>query len=215
MGIINVGISKARRLLMLVLLLLCTANSFFLRAQNATDATTAVAPNASFNPTALNVFVGQLSFTRPTLSVTDPNTKKPIRGKFIERWSIKDKDGKTVTTSETVDNRVKFTDPTTGTKVSLLYGLDSIGNRAGTFTVVDSLLPLPRYKDQYTEAEASYKVTVSSPTVTAEYYNGSTKLTGESTLQIYNYKTNGGVCIPPFLCPPPSSIISLTILPMT
>ena len=192
MGVINVGISKTRRLLMLVLLLF-TAGCFVLRAQ---DATTAVAPNASFNANALNVTVGQLTFTRPTLSVTDPNTKKPIRGKFVERWSIRDKDGNIVTESKTVDNRVKFTDPTTGSTVSELYGLDAIGNKAGTFTVVDKLVPLTRYQSQYKETEASYTVTVSSPTVTAEYYNGSTLLNSESTLQIYSYKNNrGGVSV--------------------
>lgn len=185
MGIINVGISKARRLLMLVLLLF-TAGCFFLRAQDK--------PNARFNSDVLNVTVGQLTFTRPTLSVTDPKSGKPIRGKFVERWSITDKDGKTVTTSETVDHRVKFTDPTTGTKVSLLYGLDSIGNKTGTFTVVDQLLPLPRYQSQYTETEASYKVTVSSPTVTVEYYNGSTLLNGTpaNSLQLFTYGNGGG-----------------------
>lgn len=63
MGIINVGISKTRRLLML-LLLLCTAGCFFLRAQDK--------PNARFNSDVLNVTVGQLSFTKTTLSVTAP-----------------------------------------------------------------------------------------------------------------------------------------------
>lgn len=189
MGVINVGISKTRRLLMLVLLL-CTAGCFFLRAQ---DATTAVAPNTVFSPEALTVTVGQLTFTRPTLSVTDPSGK-PIRGKFIERWYIKDKDGQIVTESKTVDNRVKYTDPTTGSTVSLLYGLDAIGNKAGTFTVVDQLLPLPRYESQYKETEASYTVTVSSPTVTAEYYNGSTLLNGTpaNSLQLFTYGNEGG-----------------------
>ena len=192
MGVINVGISKTRRLLMLVLLL-CTAGCFFLRAQGTTKP---VAPNAIFSPTALKVTVGQLTFTRPTLSVTDPSTGNPIRGKFVERWSIRDKGGKTVTESKKVDNRVKFTDPTTGSTVSELYGLDAIGNKAGTFIVVDKLVPQTRYQSQYNETEATYTVTVSSPKVTAEYYNGSTLLNSESTLQIYSYKNNwGGVSV--------------------
>ena len=105
-------------------LLLFTASFGIMRAQTA--------PNVSFSTSTLEVTVGQLKFTRPTLSVTDPtSTGKPIRGKFLERWHIMDKDGKIVTTSKIVDNRVKFTDPTTGSTVSLLYGLDSIGNKPG------------------------------------------------------------------------------------
>lgn len=82
MGIINVGISKTRRLLML-LLLLFTAGCFFLRAQ---DATKPVAPKAVFTPEALNVTVGQLTFTRPTLSVTAPTQINPMpNGGTIQR----------------------------------------------------------------------------------------------------------------------------------
>ena len=175
-----------RRMLALALLLF-TASFGIMRAQTA--------PNVSFSTSTLEVTVGQLKFTRPTLSVTDPtSTGKPIRGKFVERWHIMDKDGKIVTTSKIVDNRVKFTDPTTGSTVSLLYGLDSIGNKPGTFTVVGSLLPLPRYKNDYKAAEATYTVIVKSPTVTAEYYNGSTLLNGTTTnsLQLFTYGSGGG-----------------------
>ena len=184
------GISRFRRLLTLALLL-CTASCYTLRAQGTTKA---AEPKATFSPNSLTVTVGQLKFTKPTLSVTDPSTGKPIRGKFIERWYIKDKDGKIVTTSKVVDSRVKFTDPTTGTTVSLLYGLDSIGHKPGTFTVVDSLLPLPRYQSQYTKAAATYTVTVNPPTVTAEFYNGSTLLNGTTpkALQLYTYGNGGG-----------------------
>lgn len=184
------GISRFRRLLTLALLL-CTASCYTLRAQGTK---TPPVPNATFNPTALTVTVGQLKFTKPTLSVTDRSTGKPIRGKFIERWYIKDEGGNIVTESKKVDNRVKYTDPTTGTTVSLLYGLDSIGHKPGTFTVVDSLLPLPRYQSQYTKAAATYTVTVNPPTVTAEFYNGSTLLNGTTTtpLQLYTYGNGGG-----------------------
>jgi len=190
------GISRFRRLLTLALLL-CTASCYTLRAQNTT---TGAVPNAIFNPNSLTVTVGQLKFTKPTLSVTDPSTGKPIRGKFIERWYIKDEGGNIVTESKKVDNRVKYTDPTTGTTVSYLYGLDAIGDKAGTFTIVDSLLPLPRYQSQYMKAAATYTVTVNPPTVTAEFYNGSTLLNGTTpkALQLYTYG-NGGVLPPP--CP--------------
>lgn len=174
-----------RRMLALALLLF-TASFGIMRAQGTK---TAAEPTATFNPTSLTVTVGELNVAKPTLSVIDPNTRKPIRGKFVERWYIKDKDGKIVTTSKIVDNRVKFTDPTTGSTVSLLYGLDSIGNKPGTFTVVGSLLPLPRYKNDYKAAEATYTVIVKSPTVTAEYYNGSTLLNGTTAkaLELYTY----------------------------
>ena len=181
------GISRFRRLLTLALLL-CTASCYTLRAQGTK---TPPVPNATFNPTSLIVTVGQLKFTKPTLSVIDPSTStgKPIRGKFIERWYIKDKDGKIVTTSKVVDNRVKYTDPTTGTTVSLLYGLDAIGHKPGKFTVVDSLLPLQRYQKDYSAAAATYTVTVNPPTVTAEFYNGSTLLNGTTpkALELYTY----------------------------
>lgn len=179
-----------RRMLALALLLF-TASFDIMRAQTA--------PTASFSTSTLEVTVGQLKFTRPTLSVTDPtSTGKPIRGKFVERWHIMDKDGKIVTTSKIVDNRVKFTDPTTGSTVSLLYGLDSIGNKPGTFTVVGSLLPLPRYKNDYKAAEAKYTVIVKSPTVTAEYYNGSTLLNGTTTnsLQLFTYGEWNSTSVP-------------------
>ena len=179
-----------RRMLALALLLF-TASFGIMRAQTA--------PTASFSTSTLEVTVGQLKFTRPTLSVTDPtSTGKPIRGKFVERWHIMDKDGKIVTTSKIVDNRVKFTDPTTGSTVSLLYGLDSIGNKPGTFTVVGSLLPLPRYKNDYKAAEAKYTVIVKSPTVTAEYYNGSTLLNGTTTnsLQLFTYGEWNSTSVP-------------------
>lgn len=185
------GISRFRRLLTLALLL-CTASCYTLRAQGTK---TPPVPNATFNPTSLTVTVGQLKVTKPTLSVTDRSTKKPIRGKFVERWGIIDKDGNTVKDSKKVDNRVKITDPTTGSTVSSLYGLDSIGHKPGTFTVVDTLLPLPRYKEQYTEVVARYTVTVNSPKVTAEYYNGSTLLNGTpaTALQLYTYGNGGGL----------------------
>lgn len=169
---------------MLALALLFAASFGIMRAQGTK---TAAEPTATFNPNSLTVTVGELNVAKPTLSVIDPNTRKPIRGKFVERWYIKDKDGEIVTTSKIVDNRVKFTDPTTGSTVSLLYGLDSIGKKSGTFTVVDSMLPLPRYQSQYTKTAATYTVTVQSPTVIAEYYNGSTLLNGTTpdSLRLY------------------------------
>lgn len=203
-------LSSCRRLLTLVLLL-TTASCFILRAQSTTNS---VDPKASFDKTSLEVTVGQLSVTKPVLTVTDPTTGKPIRGRFVERWGIEDAKGNRVTNAKKVDHRVKFTDPTTGSTVSLLYGLDSIGTKPGTFTVTDTLIPQKRYEDQYSTVIAKYKVTVNSPTVTAEYYNGSTLLNGSTpvALQLYTYGT-GGVLLQLYPCLPPNSTTRLTTLP--
>ena len=119
-----------------------------------------------------------------------------------------------MTNAKKVDHRVKFTDPTTVSTVSLLYGLDSIGTKPGTFTVTDTLIPQKRYEDQYSTVIAKYKVTVNSPTVTAEYYNGSTLLNGSTpvALQLYTYGT-GGVLLQLYPCLPPNSTTRLTTLP--
>lgn len=188
MGRIINRVNRLRRLLTLVLLM-TTTSCFILRAQ---EATSPVEPKAGFDPTSLEVTVGQLAVTKHVLSVTDPTTKRPIRGRFVERWGIIDASNKKVTSSKIVDNRVKFIDPTTGSTVSLLYGLDSIGNKPGKFTVIDSLIPQKRYEDQYTMVIARYTVTVNSPTITAEYYNGSTLLGEASDLQLYSYKNQWG-----------------------
>lgn len=170
--------SLHRRLLVLILLL--STSCYMMRAQ--------VAPTVKFNPASLEVTVGQLNPTKPTLSVTDPSTRKPIRGKFVERWGIEG-----VTSAKKEDNRVKFTDPTTGSKVSLLYGLDAIGNKEGKFTVVDTLMPQARYANDYQMVVAKYTVSVKSPTVTVEYYNGSTLLNGTpaATMQLITYGSGG------------------------
>jgi hypothetical protein len=168
-----------------VLMLLLSANWCTVCAEDATQKTK---PTVRFT-SDLKVTVGQLSFTRPTLSVIDPTSNKAIRGRFIQRWGIKDADGNQVTTSLEEDGRVKFVDPTTGSKVSQLYGLESIGDKIGTFEVTVSLTPQDRYKDLYESAQAYYTVVVNPPTITVEYYNGSTWLnsTLPSSLQLYSY----------------------------
>lgn len=153
------------------------------------ESSTKVKPTVKFNPTSLEVTVGQQSFTRPVLEVTDPTTGTSIRGRFIQRWGIEG-----VKDSKYVDSRVKFYDPTTGSCVAHIFGLDSIGNKPGTFVVVDTLLPQPRYKDKYDNVVVNYTVTVKSPTVTAEYYNGSTLLNGTTPapIQLFTYGNGGG-----------------------
>ncbi|MDY4625799.1 MAG: hypothetical protein SO442_04255, partial [Prevotella sp.] len=151
---------------------------------------TKVTPECKFTSSSLEVTVGQLNVTKPTLSVTDKSGKS-IRGKFVESWSIQE-----TSTEITEDNRVKYVDNATGSKVSRLYGLESIGNKAGTFTVVDVLTPQKRYAGTYNSVTATYTVTVKSPAVTAEYYNGSTLLNAESALQIYKYGGDKYTSIP-------------------
>ncbi|MDD6438392.1 MAG: hypothetical protein PUG09_10075, partial [Prevotella sp.] len=185
--------TSACRLLMTLLLL--AAMNEVMRAQSSS----AVKPNWSFTSSSLEVTVGQLNVDKPTLAVTDPNTGKPIRGRFVERWGIIDTNGKEVTKSEKVDNRVKFTDPTTGSTVNKLYGLDAIGKKTGSFKVFDQLIPQERYKDQYQSVTATYTVKVKSPTVTVEYYNGSTLLNGSTptALQFYTYNEgNNSTTVP-------------------
>ena len=131
--------TSACRLLMTLLLL--AAMNEVMRAQSSS----AVTPKWSFTSSSLEVTVGQLNVDKPTLAVTDPNTGKPIRGRFVERWGIIDANGKEVTESEKVDHRVKFTDPTTGSTVNKLYGLDAIGKKTGSFKVFDQLIPQERY----------------------------------------------------------------------
>ena len=178
--------TSACRLLMTLLLL--AAMNEVMRAQSSS----AVKPKWSFTSSSLEVTVGQLNVDKPTLAVTDPNTGKPIRGRFVERWGIIDANGKEVTESEKVDHRVKFTDPTTGSTVNQLYGLDAIGKKTGSFTVFDQLIPQERYKDQYQSVTATYTVKVKSPTVTVEYYNGSTLLNSATILQLYSFKDQWG-----------------------
>ena len=168
-----------------VCLLLILLGCLQAQAQN-----TKVTPECKFTQSSLVVTVGQLNVTKPTLSVTDPSGKS-IRGKFVESWSIQE-----TSTEITEDNRVKYVDNTTGSKVSRLYGLESIGNKAGTFTVVDVLTPQERYAKDYNSVTATYKVTVNPPTVTAEYYNGSTLLNSGSALQIYKYGGDKYTSIP-------------------
>lgn len=178
--------TSACRLLMTLLLLV--AMNEVMRAQSSS----AVKPKWSFTSSSLEVTVGQLNVDKPTLAVTDPSTGKPIRGRFVERWGIIDANGKEVTESEKVDHRVKFTDPTTGSTVNQLYGLDVIGKKTGSFKVFDELIPQERYKDKYQSVTATYTVKVKSPTVTVEYYNGSTLLNSATILQLYSFKDQWG-----------------------
>lgn len=150
---------------------------------------TQLTPNIKFGGTSsysADATVGELKFQRPTLTITDPDGKS-ISRYFSLTWSFKNG-----TDSTDTSGREYSVDPTTGSVISKLYDGVTIGRKTGTATVVLTLSIAPRYKDTYEFAEgaqksATYTINVKSPKVTAEYYNGSTKLTEESTLQILNY----------------------------
>lgn len=86
-----------------------------LQAQAQDTKVNPVNPVCKFTPSSLEVTVGQLNVTKPTLSVTDKSGKS-IRGRFVESWSIQE-----ASTEITEDNRVKYVDKATGSKVSRLY----------------------------------------------------------------------------------------------
>lgn len=161
----------------------------------AAETKTQLTPNIKFGGTSsysADATVGELKFQRPALTINGPDGKS-ISRYFSLSWSFKN--GKDSTDAS---GRVYSVDPTTGSVISKLYDGVTIGRKTGTATVVLTLSIAPRYKDTYELATgatttASYTINVKSPEVTAEYYNGSTKLTEGSTLQIYNYKNTWGV----------------------
>lgn len=162
----------------------------------AAEQKTPLKPTIKFGETSsYEATVGELKFERPTLSITDPDDKS-ISRYFSLTWSFEGGKDSTDTSG-----REYSVDPKTGSVISKLYDGVTIGRKTGTATVVLTLSIAPRYKDSYEFAEgasttASYTINVKSPTVTAEYYNGSTKLTAESTLQIYKYGQSQYTSVP-------------------
>lgn len=155
-------------------------------AQSSTE-TKKVKPSVSFSKTEVTATVGELQFTRPTLSVTDPTTHKPIKSRFVQHWSVQ---GGTFGKDE--DNRYIFTDAATGTIVQHLYGAVTIGNKTGKVVIVDSLIAADLYKDKYEDAVVSYTINISAPKITASYYNNTTLLTPDNKLTVVTYTQNGG-----------------------
>lgn len=134
--------------------------------------------------------VGTVNFGRPALSINDPDGK-PISRYFSLTWSFENGKDSTDTSG-----RVYSVDPNTGSVISKLYDGVTIGRKTGTATVVLTLSIAPRYKDTYELAKgasttASYTINVKSPTVTAEYYNGSTLLNGTPAAGLQFYCLNG------------------------
>lgn len=123
-------------------------------------------------------------FERPVLSVTEGG--KSIRSKFSYRWYIK---GKTDKDLVNVNGKNSTVDDVTGSSVQYLYGVVTIGNKTGTFTVDVVLTPVDETK--YKSTTVSFTVNVVSPELSYSVTQGAQKLTDESTLTLNTYSKSG------------------------
>lgn len=119
-------------------------------------------------------------FERPVLSVTEGG--KSIRSKFSYRWYI---DGKADKDLVDVNGKKSTVDDKTGSSVQYLYGVVTIGNKTGSFTVNVVLTPVDKTK--YTGRTVSFKVNVVAPELSYSVTQGAQKLTDESTLTLNTY----------------------------
>ena len=190
--IIGAHSAGSRIMTILFLFMLIFANNVqFARAAD-TKTKTQLTPTIKFGGEtnySVDATVGTLNFGRPTLTITDNN--KSISRYFSLTWSFKNGKDSTDTSG-----REYSVDQNTGSVISKLYGGVTIGRKAGTATVVLTLSIAPRYKDTYEFADgaqqsASYTINVKSPTVTAEYWNGSTLLNGTPAAGLQFYCLNG------------------------
>lgn len=191
--IIGAHSAGSRIMTILFLFMLIFANNVqFARAAD-TKTKTPLTPTIKFGGQpnySVDVTVGELNFQRPTLSITGPDGKS-ISRYFSLTWSFKNG-----TDSTDASGRVYSVDQNTGSVISKLYDGVTIGRKTGTATVVLTLSIAPRYKDTYEFAEgaqqsATYTINVKSPTVTTEYWNGSTLLNGEQPKGLQFYCLNG------------------------
>lgn len=190
--IIGAHSAGSRIMTILFLFMLIFANNVqFARAAD-TKTKTQLTPTIKFGGEpnySVDVTVGELNFQRPTLTITDND--KSISRYFSLTWSFEN--GKDSTDAS---GREYSVDPQTGSVISKLYDGVTIGRKIGTATVQLTLSIAPRYKDTYEFAEgaqksATYTINVKSPTVTAEYYNGSTLLNGTQAAGLQFYCLNG------------------------
>lgn len=169
---------------------------FAASAQKAMAQETKVTPNVSFNQSdeQKTAIVGQIKYVRPTLNVLDAN-KKSISRYFSQSWSFVNDNGTEVGVAGTDGlNRTIYTDPVTGSTIVKSYGGLTIGKKYGKVTIKVTLTPTPAYADKYNSGSATFSIDVQKPTVTAEYWNGTTLLnsnkegTTSKTLQFYRFK---------------------------
>lgn len=186
--IIGAHSAGSRIMTILFLFMLIFANN--VQFARAADTKTKLTPTIKFGETSsYEVTVGELNFQRPTLTITDND--KSISRYFSLTWSFEN--GKDSTDAS---GREYSVDPQTGSVISKLYDGVTIGRKIGTATVQLTLSIAPRYKDTYEFAEgaqksATYTINVKSPTVTTEYWNGSTLLNGTQAAGLQFYCLNG------------------------
>ncbi len=188
--IIGAHSAGSRIMTILFLFMLIFANN--VQFARAADTKTQLTPTIKFGGESnysVDVTVGELNFQRPTLTITDND--KSISRYFSLTWSFENGKDSTDTSG-----REYSVDPTTGSVISKLYDGVTIGRKTGTATVVLTLSIAPRYKDTYEFAEgaqksATYTINVKSPTVTTEYWNGSTLLNGTQAAGLQFYCLNG------------------------
>lgn len=124
-------------------------------------------------------------FERPVLSVTDKDGN-PIRSKFSYRWYINDKTDENLVD---VNGKKSTVDDVTGSSVQYLYGVVTIGDKIGSFTVKVELTPVNN--TMYTGRTVSFTVNVKAPELSYSVTQGTQKLTDESTLTLNTYNKSG------------------------
>lgn len=185
-------ITKAHLCTFFILLFMFFAAS----AQTAIAQETKVTPTVSFTQSEAQktAIVGQLKYERPTLTVLDAD-KKNIRHYFSQSWSFVDDNGKEIgEAGKDALDRPIYTDPVTGSTIIKSYGGLTIGKKYGKVNIKVTLTPTPVYAKTYSSGSATFSIDVQKPTVTAEYYNGTTLLnsnkegTTSKALQFYSFK---------------------------
>jgi hypothetical protein len=171
---------------------------FAASAQTAMAQETKVTPKVSFTQSEeqKTAIVGQIKYERPTLTVEDAKGNS-ISRYFSQSWSFvdeNDKEKEIGVEGKDALNRPIYTDPVTGSTIIKSYGGLTIGKKYGKVTIKVTLTPTPAYADKYNSASATFSIDVQKPTVTAEYYNGTTLLnsnkegTTSKALQFYRFK---------------------------
>lgn len=133
--------------------------------------------------------VGQYRFERPRVAVYDGNTD--VTSLFYLNYYIKGQEDSTLT----IDNKLSTRNPDTGTSVSLLYGLVTIGSTSGEDTI--RVVARPRATDsQYAECEAIYVIHIPKvqPAVTLSQdsiHVHTNQLFGLPTARLYRISNSG------------------------
>ena len=191
--IIGAHSAGSRIMTILFLFMLIFANNVQFATAADTKTKTQLSPTITITQTdeQKTAIVGQIKYERPSLTIKDASGKL-ISRYFKLNWSFEN--GRD---SVDASGREYSVDKTTGSVISKLYDGVTIGDTAGTAKVIVTLTIAPLYEDTYefasgAQTSASYTVVVKSPTVTADYYNGSTLLSTSSTLLLHSYTNQYG-----------------------